>query len=478
MKKLGRILMVPPLCALLLFLAATAFAAGKQESGTPAGQPSAGTQEAGKPAGQPAAAVKEWGNINWQQFQGSRINVIATSTTMGRTYAKFIEQFEALTGTKVQYELFNDADRKKKQVVDFVSGMAEYDLGFVAFSNREEYAQAGYLEPLQKYLNDPKLTDYAWFNFEDIAPQVREAGHAYAGDLVFIPFTAEYFLLWRRKDIFDPTGLTVPKDFAELRAVTEKLNSARLAGAIKEYAWADRQQPGYGEAGWSLFCAASRYGVKLVDFDTMTSYLNTPKGKELVRYYSSMVMDFAPPGSGNWSWPDIAKAYQAGTFLMTTGANGAYAILEDPAVSTVVGRIGYTPPPMNPGGKDPLFTWGWGINADSKNKSPAWLFVQWATSPTLCRQIVPKYYGCPARASRYLEADYIAGLPAADIASAQDYMLKNVDPRPQLIHAKYGEAADIISKELSSIIAGIKTLDQACADADQGLARMGIKPAP
>jgi multiple sugar transport system substrate-binding protein len=449
---------------LLLFPALVLSATGKQEAAQPA-----------KPA--VSAAAAEWGNINWQQFAGTKLGVIAAATTMGRNYDKFIQQFEALTGIKVRYELLGDVDRKKKQIVDFAAGTAEYDVGFVGFQQREEYAQAGYLEGLDKYLKDAKLTDSAWFNYADIPPDLRDAGRTKAGELVFIPFTAEYFLLWNRKDVFSTVGVTVPKDFAELRATAEKLNNARVAGTVKEYAWADRAQPGSGEAGWSLFCMASRYGVKIVDFDTMTSYVNTSKGKEVIRYYSSMLMDFAPPGSGNWTWTDIAKAYQAGTFVMTTGANGAYVILENPAVSTVVGKVGYSPPPMNPGGKDPLFCWGWGINADSKNKGAAWLFVQWATSPTLMRVIVPKFYGCPARASRYSELDYIAGLPAADIASAQNFMLKNVDPRPQLIHAKYAEASDIISKELSNILAGVKTLDQACADADRELAKMGINPA-
>ncbi len=457
-----RKIVVFTLVLLVLFPASMLCAAGKQEAAEP-GEP---------------AVTGEWGDINWQQFQGSKINVIATSTTMGRTYQKFMDQFEALTGMKVQYELFNDVDRKKKQLVDFASGMAEYDVGFVGFSNREEFAQAGYLESLQKYLDDSTLTDCSWFNFEDIPPDIRTAGFSKAGDLVFIPFTGEYFLLWYRKDVFEPLGLSVPKDFPELRATVEKLDKARLAGTIKEYAWVDRQQPGASEAGWSLFCAANRFGIDLIDFDSMTSYVNSAKGRELIEFYSSMVKDFAPPGSGNWTWPDIAKAYQAGVVVMTTGANGAYSILENPEVSTVVGKVGYAPPPMNPGGRDPLWTWGWGINADSKNKEAAWLFAQWATSPTLTKQIVPQYYGCPARGSRYKEPDYIAGMPAPDIAGAQDYMLtKGINPKPQLIHAKYGEAADIVSKELSNIIAGIKDLKQACADADRELMKLGYTPA-
>lgn len=421
--------------------------------------------------------AEEWGSIDWQQFKGTELNVLATAMPVAEVYKKRIEKFEELTGIQVNFELLNDVDRKKKQLVDFSSGMGEYDLGNIGFSNREEFAQPSYLEPLEKYLDDPQLTDKDWYNFGDYPQDVIASGYSKAGDLVFIPFTAEYFLLWYRKDIFDELDLSVPKDFEELRATSEKLDLARQDGKITEYAWVERQMPGASESGWNLFCTANRFNFDFIDFDEKISYVNTPKGHEVLAYYTSMVKEYAPPGSGNWTWGEIAQAFKTKQVAMTTGGNASYAYLENPDESMVAGMVGYAPPPMAEGGKDPLWVWGWGMNKDSKNKGAAWLFIQWATSTTLMQEIAPEY-GCPARESAYEDPDYIKAMPSEEFIAAQVYMMtKGVNPYPQLIHANYAEGADIVSKEMSNIVAGIKDVEQAAADAETALMKLGYTPA-
>jgi multiple sugar transport system substrate-binding protein len=423
-----------------------------------------------------APAVAEgWGNIDWQQFKGSEISVLMTSMPVAEIYKKHIGEFEDLTGIKVNLELLNDVDRRKKQIVDFSSGTAEYDVGNIGFSNREEFAVPGYLEPLTSYLENTKLTDAGWYNLADYPKDVMASGYASTGKLVFIPFTAEYFLLWYRKDIFTNLGLKAPTNFDELEATAKALDEARKAGKISEYAWVEREMPGASEAGWNEFCTASRFGVNFVDFGTMTTYVDTPEGKHVIDYYTRLLKLYAPPGSLNWTWGDIANAFKTKQVAMTTAGNASYTYLEDPKESQVAGLVGYAPPPMAQGGKDPLWVWGWGMNANSQKKGAAWLFIEWATSPNLMRVMAPEY-GVPARQSVYSDPAYVAAMPNQEFINAQLYMMtKGVDPAPQLINAKYGEAADIISREISNVLAGIKTVDQAAADALAELEKLGYK---
>ncbi|HNS50203.1 MAG TPA: sugar ABC transporter substrate-binding protein [Anaerolineae bacterium] len=421
------------------------------------------------------ATPSEWGNINWKQFEGTTLNVLATSMPVAETYKSHVGEFEELTGITVNFELLNDVDRRKKQLVDFSSGMAEYDVSNIGFSNREEFAQPGYLEALTPYLENASLTDKTWYNFADYPKDVIAAGYADSGELVFLPFTAEYFLLWYRMDIFDKLGLKVPATLEELEATAKVLDDARKAGTISEYAWVEREMPGASESGWNLFCTANRFNTDLVDFKSMTSYMNTAEAKEVLDFYTRMVIDYAPPGSANWTWGDIANAFKTKQVAMTTAGNASYAYLEDPAESQVAGIVGYAPPPMAPDGKDPLWVWGWGMNKSSKNKEAAWLFIEWATSPNLMKAMAPSY-GCPARQSSYSEPEYVAAMPNQGFIDAQLYMMtKGINPKPQLIAAKWGEAADIVSREMSNIIAGLKTVDQAAADAQAELEKLGYK---
>jgi len=444
----------------------------------PAAPPAPAQAPAAQPAAQaPAPATAgEWGNIDWQQAKGTKLNVLATAMPVSEVYKKRIAKFQEMTGITVNFELQNDVDRRKKQLVDFSSHMAEYDVGNIGFSNREEFAQPGYLEPLDAYLTDAKATDKAWYNFADYPKDVIAAGYS-GGKLVFVPFTAEYFLLWYRKDIFKNLGLTAPKTIDELKTVAKQLDDARKAGKITEYAWVEREQPGASEAGWNLFCTGSRFGLNFVDFGTMTSNVNTPKGIEVLSFYTQMIKDFAPPGTGNWTWGDISQAFKTKKIAMTIAGNASYAYLEDPKESQVAGIVGYGPPPMMPGGKDPLWVWGWGINKDSKNKPAAWLFLQWATSPTLMKEIAPEY-GCPARQAVYAEPAYVKAMPSQEFIDAQVYMMtKGIDPAPQLINAHWAETADIVSREMSNVIAGTKDVKQAAKDADDALVKLGYKSA-
>ena len=422
-------------------------------------------------------AAENWGNINWKQFAGTELNVIATSMPVSEVYKLKLSQFEELTGIKVNYQLFEDTDRRKKQIVDFSSGIGEFDVGNIGHSNREEFAQPGYLESLTKYLNNTKLTDKAWYNFEDYPKDVIAAGYSKAGDLVYIPYTAEYYLIWYLKDVFDQLGLKAPQTWDEYVQVTKAIDDARIAGKITAYAYIDRVLPGASEGGWSFTCSASRYGLTLVNFDTMTSYVNTAKGIEFMDWYTSWAKKYGPPGSSNWTWPDVAQAFGQGQLAMCIGGNASYKTIEDPTKSKVAGKIGYAHPVMKDGGKDPLWEWGWGINAASKNKEAAWLFVEWLTSPTLMNEIGPEY-GCPARASTYEDPAYIKAMPNKEFIDAQVWMMtQGIDAHPQVISAKWAEALDIISREMNNVVAGIKDAKAACADSEAALEKLGYKSA-
>ncbi|MBP8933071.1 MAG: sugar ABC transporter substrate-binding protein [Candidatus Atribacteria bacterium] len=422
------------------------------------------------------AAESNWGNIDWMQFKGTQLNVLATSMPVAEVYKSKIAEFEQLTGIKVNFELLNDVDRKKKQLVDYASGMGEYDVANVGFSNREEFAQPGYMEPLQTYLDNPQLTDQEWYNIDDYPKDVLAAG--ISGDkLVMIPFTAEYFLLWYVKDVFDQLGLTPPKTPSELKSVAAQIDQARKDGKIEQYAFIERTMSGASEGGWNLFCTAHRMGFDFVDFKEMISYANTPKGIEIMSYYTDLCIQYGPPGSASWTWTDIGAAFTQGKLAMAVGGNASYAYLEDKTNSKVAGKVGYAPPPME-NGKDPLWIWGWAINTKSKNKEAAWLLVQWLTSPNLIAEMAP-LYGCPARKSVYSLPEYIEAMPSQQFIDSQLWMMENgIDPYTQFVLTPmYGEVADLVSKEMNAVVAGIKTSEQACQDADAALVKIGFKSA-
>jgi len=49
------------------------------------------------------AAESNWGNIDWMQFKGTQLNVLATSMPVAEVYKSKIAEFEQLTGIKVNF---------------------------------------------------------------------------------------------------------------------------------------------------------------------------------------------------------------------------------------------------------------------------------------------------------------------------------------------------------------------------------------
>ncbi len=423
-----------------------------------------------------AAIPGEWGNIDWRQFEGTELFIVATSMPVSEVYKEHIGEFEELTGIKVNLELMASADRRKIQFTDFSTGRGLYDVGADSMAYRQLYAESNFVENLDKYLNDPKLTDKEWYNIDDYLPDVIKGGYSKAGDFVAIPFTCEYYLLWYLKDVFDQLGLNPPETWDEYEQVVEAIDNAREAGEIDAYAYVDRTVP-TGEGAWSMFCSASRWGLDLINFDEKISNMSTPEVIEFMEFYTSWPVKYGPPGATNWNWTEIGNAFGQGKLAMTFGGNASWAIIEDESKSTVAGKVGYAHCPMRNDGRDILYEWSWMINSDSQNKEASWLFVQWATSPTLMKEIAPQY-GVPARASCYSDPAYIEAMPNQEFVDAQLWMMENgINPKSQTTTSLYGEAADILSKEMNNVVADIKDVVTACADADAALAELGYTAA-
>ncbi len=76
--------------------------------------------------------------------------------------------------------------------------------------------------------------------------------------------------------------------------------------------------------------------------------------------------------------------FQQGKAAMTLDATVNGAFNEDPAVSTVAGKVGYAPVPVQTdkpkGGSSSLAVFDLHVASDSQQQDAAWLFISWATS--------------------------------------------------------------------------------------------------
>ena len=89
-------------------------------------------------------------------------------------------------------------------------------------------------------------------------------------------------------------------------------------------------------------------------------------------------------GPGDWlnqGWYELALDFANGKYGLIVDSDHYVAYFEDPRLSSVSGRVGYSLPPLGPGGErsSNLWTWSMVMNSRSREKDAAWEFMEWAT---------------------------------------------------------------------------------------------------
>ncbi|TIU03115.1 MAG: extracellular solute-binding protein, partial [Mesorhizobium sp.] len=112
--------------------------------------------------------------INWRQFEGTTITWAYDIHPYADALAAGLPEFEKLTGIKVTPELYPDDSYWSKLTIQLTTKSPAWDVVGTGIQPAWDLAPGGALEPLDNYLNDPKLTD-AGYDYNDFFPSLRSA---------------------------------------------------------------------------------------------------------------------------------------------------------------------------------------------------------------------------------------------------------------------------------------------------------------
>lgn len=171
-------------------------------------------------------------NIDWQQFKGESITIALNRHWYTDALEPFVSVFEELTGIKVLMEIYSEEEFYTKLALDLSSKAGIFDAFMQGMSFLlAQYAEAEWLEPLDKYFKDAKLIDSAWWDVEDFQPGINAGKYDVekniygAGTQFAIPVSFECQVVLYRKDMFDKLGLKPPATMDDLMAAAAKLNN-------------------------------------------------------------------------------------------------------------------------------------------------------------------------------------------------------------------------------------------------------------
>ena len=315
--------------------------------------------------------------INWRQTEGEQITVAVIPASYFDNLIALGPQFEALTGIKVRFEKVPPGQIRQKALLDLGSKTATYATHAADVMYYSLYAANKLVEPLDRYLNDPALTDAAWFNYTDILKAWRDADSV-DGKPYGIPYDGEVTVQVYRKDLYAAKGLK-PAD-----TLTDYVQNAQALHdpGNRMYGMALR---GFAGAGQNVYIWSSifrEFGGQW--FTASKIKVNTAEANSALNWYVDSMTKLAPPAAKNWNWPDIADAFSQGTLASYVDAHSSAAVLNNVEKSKVIGKIGFARWPKGPTGKRCTSIWNWGFPINSalteRQKKATWLFISWAAS--------------------------------------------------------------------------------------------------
>ncbi len=426
----------------------------------------------------PALGPYQEAKIDWRQAEGESIAILVTP-------AHYFEKFQAvttdvftqLTGVDVQFEVIPPKELREKAVLDLAAGSGNYASHTGDPMYLPLYQSNEWVDPLDDYLNDPSLTDASWFAFEDIIPSWREADTV-DGKLYGMPVEGEATIHVYRADVYEQLGLQPPQTLEELAQAAMAVHTADRAGVALR---------GFLGAGQNMYIFPSlflEFGGQWFDADGNPT-LNTEAGVGALQYYVDLLTRYAPAGVENWNWPEIMEAFAGGGVTQYIDANSTASVIENPANSTVAGKVGYQRWPAGPSGRRVTSIWNWtmGINhaLSDEQKKATWLYIQWlASRPT--QVLSASYKETPEavvrtgvnRTSIWSDPEYRKLVSFTDdyVDVVLTSLQEDTDPdwRPRV--PQWPEIGDVSAIAVQAALTRQKTPQQALDDSNAEIARI------
>lgn len=334
------------------------------------------------------------GAFNWRAYEGTVLDVMFSEHTYSKAVEKKLGDFENLTGIKVNFSTMPETNYYDKLNVALSSRSGTPDVFMTGAYQSWEYASAGSMEPLEGYINNPKLTspDY---HYADFIPSVIDAlkwdcvpGHTVgSGSQWALPMGWEINILTYNKRILNEKGMKAPKTAEELLDTATALHEFNGSGT---YGLALRGTADWGTIHPAYMSMYSTWGAKdfAVEDGKLVSQVDSPAAIAMTDYWVKLVKSGGAPQWSTYGWELAGADLGAGKAAMMWDADRGGYTQNVKGASAEAGNLafGMIPYPESAGKteadmKSNLWVWAMAMNANSAKKDAAWYFIQYFTGP-------------------------------------------------------------------------------------------------
>ncbi|MBU8815869.1 ABC transporter substrate-binding protein [Mycolicibacterium goodii] len=355
---------------------------------------------------------------------------------------------------KVEIETMTFDQMRDRLVSSFQAAQPAYDLIVVDNPWMDDFAEAGFLQPLNDRI--AATTDFRPDDFFASLTDITDVD----GTTYGVPFYNYALGYIYNKDDLAAAGASVPTDLDGLVRTSQQLKTADRAGIAMQ------PQRGYKIfeewANW-LFAA----GGSIYDADGNPT-LNTEQAARALDAYIETYRTAAPPNSLAWGFDEAFRSVSSGKAASMVGYNWNLPALNDPAGASGE-RAGQFELAPIPGGKSALGLWSWAIPANSAASDAAWAFISWITSPEIDAERVAKG-GAVIRKSSLTNQKVLADGYGEDYYRTVGEILSDASPLTQGTGGE--EMIQAVGTELNDAAAGNKSVADALRDAQAAVERI------
>lgn len=373
---------------------------------------------------------------------------------------KLLPDFEKKTGIKVEFETVQYGAMHDKLVSQLLAPESSYDFLEVDFLWAGEFPAAGWLEPLEPYV------EKSGFDLSPYLPSMLDLVGYYKGKLYMVPMYNYAMGLIYRTDLLEDPQLKAKyrelygKDLGLPQTLADYVQTSIFMKKYAGVAGAAMQ----GQRGDPNFMEFSNYvfgnGGDFADGSWHVT-LDSPTGEQALDYYVKNIRQAAQKGALNANLDDTYREMCEGrAWSMITYWWMLPQINDSAKCPKVAGKVNLA---VMPGSHGVNGGWGWAIPRNSANKEAAWKFIEWVESPEIIKKRALMGHA-PTRRDALTDPDVLAKYP---YYSAVLKILEGAKKVP--IFAYTAEMEDVIGREVSQAAAGQKDVKTAIHDAAKGL---------
>ncbi len=331
--------------------------------------------------------------VDWKRFSGTTLEVNLIKSPRSETILKYLSEFEALTGIKVNAEATPEQQQRQKTTIELSSGKPSFDVVHLSYHvQKRQFEKGGWLADISGFMKDPSLTDPS-LTESDFAEAGLKFAKDSAGVMRSLPFSVDYWIVYWNKALFEKKGLAYPETFDDMVKAAEALTDK----STNTYGFVARGLKNANAPVWTTFMLGHGTTPLSADGKLQTE---SQGAVDAAKLYQRLMTKSAPPGVSGFNWAEAQSAFLQGKIGMWLDGVGFAPPIENPEKSRVVGQVGYGVMPKGPNAQAAATTGdGIGVTAASQKKEAAYLFCQWAISHDMGARLLQAGAGVPFRQS-------------------------------------------------------------------------------